>query len=98
MTATALRQLASTLPLLLLGLLALGVWRRLAPERGRATLAPGRDRATLAWGLTAANFLIVGTYATAHSVFSAVAIASGKGSWPWEVISHWAGAANAARA
>jgi hypothetical protein len=97
MTATALQQIASTLLLLLFGLLSLGVWRRLAPERGRATLAPGRDRATLAWGLTAANFLIVGTYATAHSVFAAVAIASGEGSWPWDVISHWAGAANAGR-
>ncbi|HEX2079331.1 MAG TPA: hypothetical protein VHG08_16515 [Longimicrobium sp.] len=95
--ATALQQLASTAPLLLFGLLALGVWRRLAPERDRATLGTARDRATLAWGLTAANFLIVGTYATAHSVFSAVAITLGRGSWAWDVISHWAGAANAGR-
>ncbi|HEU0299786.1 MAG TPA: hypothetical protein VFR37_10035 [Longimicrobium sp.] len=95
--AIALQQLASTLPLLLFGLLALGVWRRLAPDRGRGTLGPARDRATLAWGLTTANFLIVGTYATAHSLLSALAIAMGKGSWPYEVTWYWAFPANVGR-
>lgn len=97
MMSTALQQIASTLPLLLFGLLALGVWRRLAPDRCRATLGPARDRATLAWGLTAANFLIVGTYATAHASLSALAIAMGEGTWLWNAVGHWALAAGAGR-
>ncbi len=94
---TALEQIASTAPLLLFGLLALGVWRRLAPDRDHATLGPARDRATLAWGLTAANFLIVGTYATTHSIVSALAIAMGRDSWAWELARYWALPANAGR-
>ena len=95
--ATALQQLAATIPLLLFGLLALGVWRRLAPDSGSSTLGTARERATLAWGLTAANFLVVGIYATAHSTLAALAIAMGEGTWLWENVGHWAGAANAGR-
>jgi hypothetical protein len=95
--ATALQQIAATVPLLLFGLLALWVWRRLAPDSGGSTLGTARDRATLAWGLTAASFLIVGTYATAHSALSALAIAMGKGTWLWDAVSQWALAAGAGR-
>ncbi|MBW3571816.1 MAG: hypothetical protein KY467_11980 [Gemmatimonadetes bacterium] len=62
---THVQQIVSTTLLLLFGVLALLVWRRFRALR--------RDRAALAWALTAANFLVVGTCATAQSVVSAAA-------------------------
>lgn len=84
-----LLQLASSALLLVFGVTALRVWRRFGPVR--------RDRAALAWAVTAANFLVVGSYATAHSLASAAAVASGKESALYHFVVEWAQAANAGR-
>lgn len=83
------QQILSNAFLLLFGVLALLVWRRFGPVR--------RDRAALAWGLTAAKFLIVGTYACLHAVLSAVGRAGGKESALYGFVGDWALAANLAR-
>lgn len=83
------QQILSTVPLLLFGVLALLVWRRYGPVR--------RDRAALGWALTASSFLVVGTYATLHSLLSAVAGATGTGSAMYTLVSDWVFAANVTR-
>lgn len=86
---SALLQLASNALLLVFGVLALRVWRRSGPVR--------RDRAALGWGLTAANFLLVGGYATAHSLVALMAVAQGPRSALYKLVVSWASAANAGR-
>lgn len=86
---TALLQLASSALLLVFGVLALRVWRRFGPVR--------RDRVALGWAVTAAEFLVVGAYSTAHSLVSAAAIAAGKESALYRRVGEWAPALNAGR-
>jgi hypothetical protein len=83
------QQILSTVPLLLFGVLALLVWRRYGTVR--------RDRAALGWALTAAYFLIAGTYATLHSLLSAAAGATGEGSALYTLVSNWVFSANVTR-
>jgi hypothetical protein len=83
------QQILSTVLLLLFGVLALLVWRRLGPVR--------RDRAALAWGLTAANFLVVGTYASLHALLAATGKSMGTSSALYTFVAEWALAANLAR-
>lgn len=87
---TVLQQLAAGALPLLFGVLALGVWRRLGPER--------RDRPGLAWKLTAAKFVVGGGYATLHALFSAAAITGGPRTGVYAFVVRWAVAANAGRA
>lgn len=84
------QQVLSTVPLLLFGVLALLVWRRYGPVR--------RDRAALGWALTAASFLVVGTYATLHSLLAAAGHMQGTDSALYGLVNDWALAANLARA
>lgn len=84
------QQILSTVPLLLFGVLALLVWRRYGPVR--------RDRAALGWALTASSFLVVGGYATLHSLLGAAGHVIGKGSGLYRLVNDWALAANMARA
>lgn len=84
-----LKQFASSALLLLFGVLALGVWRRFGTVR--------RDRSALAWAVTAASFLVVGVYATAHAVISPAAIAAGKGTWLYGFVTGWVHETNAGR-
>lgn len=84
-----LQQILSTVPLLLFGMLALLVWRRSGPVR--------RDRAALGWALTAASFLVVGSYSTLHSLLSAAGHAIGTRSALFRLVGDWAMAANVAR-
>ncbi len=84
-----LQQILSTTFLLLFGVLALLVWRRLGPVR--------RDRAALGWALTAANFLVVGTYASVQSLLSGVGKAMGESSPLYRFVSAWSPAANVGR-
>lgn len=83
------QQILCSALLLLFGVLALLVWRRLEPVR--------HDRAALAWALTAANFLVVGVYATLHAVLSAVGRARGTDSALFRLVGDWALATNLAR-
>jgi hypothetical protein len=83
------QQILSNAFLLLFGVLALLVWRRIGPVR--------RDRAALAWGLTAAKFLVVGIYACVHAVLAAAGKARGTDSALYGFVSDWALAANLAR-
>jgi hypothetical protein len=83
------QQILSNASLLLFGVLALLVWRRLGPVR--------RDRAALAWGLTAANFLVVGIYASLHALLAAVGRSMGKESALYGFVDRWALAGNLAR-
>lgn len=83
------QQILSTVPLLLFGVLALLVWRRYGPVR--------RDRAALGWALTASSFLVVGTYATVHSVLAVSGQIMGTSSALWRFVNDWALAANLAR-
>ncbi|HEX6367727.1 MAG TPA: hypothetical protein VF006_02265 [Longimicrobium sp.] len=84
-----IQQLLSTVPLLLFGVLALLVWRRYGPVR--------RDRAALGWALTAASFLIVGTYATLHSLLGAAGHTLGRESALYTLVGDWMFAANVTR-
>lgn len=86
---THFQQIASSALLLLFGFVALRVWRRFGPVR--------RDRAALAWALTAANFLLVGVYATAHSLVAAAAVAMGGESSLYRFVAEWALPANLGR-
>jgi hypothetical protein len=86
---SALLQLASSVLLLAFGVQALRVWRRFGTVR--------RDRAALAWVVTAANFLVVGSYATVHSLVSAAAVASGPESPLYGGVVRWSAATNAGR-
>jgi hypothetical protein len=88
--ATVALQIASSALILLFGLLALQVWRRFGTMR--------RDRAAVAWAVAAANFLVVGAYSTAHALASSIAVAEGKGSWLYGLLSRWALPANLGRA
>lgn len=88
MTAV-LQQIASSGLLLLFGILALQVWRRSGSMR--------RDRAALTWAVTAANFLVIGVYSTAHSLVSAAAYPGGDKSWLWGFLARWALPANDGR-
>jgi hypothetical protein len=83
------QQILSTVPLLLFGVLALLVWRRYGPVR--------RDRAALGWALTATSFLVVGTYATLHSLLAVSGRIMGTGSALYGLVNDWALAANMAR-
>lgn len=83
------QQILSTAFLLLFGVLALLVWRSFGPVR--------RDRAALGWGLTAIAFLLVGTYASVHSLLAAVGRTMGKESALFRFVGDWALAANLAR-
>jgi hypothetical protein len=86
---TALVQLASSILLLVFGIQALRVWRRSGPVR--------RDRAALAWGVTTANFLVVGGYSTAHALVSVPAVAAGPQSALFARMTSWVAATNAGR-
>lgn len=86
---TALLQLVSSVLLLAFGVQALRVWRRSGPVR--------RDRAALGWALTAANFLVVGGYATGHSLVSLVAVGAGEKSALFVRVGGWAVATNGGR-
>jgi hypothetical protein len=83
------QQILSSALLLLFGVLALLVWRRLGPVR--------RDRAALAWALTAANFLVVGVYCSLHAMLAAVGRTMGMQSALYIFVGDWALAANLAR-
>lgn len=83
------QQILSTVPLLLFGVLALLVWRRYGPVR--------RDRAALGWALTATSFLVVGTYATLHSLLGAASHVMGKDSALFRVVGDWVFATNVTR-
>lgn len=83
------QQILSTVPLLLFGVLALLVWRRYGPVR--------HDRAALGWALSAAYFLVAGTYATLHSLLSAAGRAMGRGSALYAFVGDWVFAANVTR-
>jgi hypothetical protein len=83
------QQILSNAFLLLFGVLSLLVWRRFGVVR--------RDRAALAWGLTAANFLVVGVYANLHAVLAAVGKTRGTDSALYRLVGDWALAANLAR-
>lgn len=83
------QQILSTVPLLLFGVLALLVWRGYGPVR--------RDRAALGWALTASSFLVIGGYATLHSLLAAAGRIVGTGSALWRFVNDWALAANMAR-
>jgi hypothetical protein len=83
------QQILSTVPLLLFGVLALLVWRRYGTVR--------RDRAALGWALSAAFFLVVGTYATLHSLLGAAAGAMGEKSALYTLVGDWVFAANVTR-
>jgi hypothetical protein len=83
------QQILSSALLLLFGVLALLVWRRLGPVR--------RDRTALAWGLTAANFLVVGTYSSLHALLAGAGRSIGMDSALYGFVGDWALAANLAR-
>lgn len=83
------QQILSTVPLLIFGVLALLVWRRCGPVR--------RDRSALGWALTASSFVVVGIYATLHSLLGAAAQVLGQGSALWTVVGEWVFAANVTR-
>jgi hypothetical protein len=85
-----LQQVGTALLALLFGVLALRVWRRAGPAR--------RDRSTVAWGLTAAQFIVVGLYASVHSLLSAAAWMAGRDSALFRAVGEWAVAANLGRA
>ncbi len=89
MIAQLLGQIASSTLILVFGVLALRVWRRFGTVR--------RDRAALAWGVSAASFLVVGVYATAHSLASVVMVAAGKESRVYGFILQWVHPANMGR-
>lgn len=82
-------QIASSALILLFGVQALKVWRRFGTVR--------RDRPALAWKVTAASFLVVGAYATAHSLASGVGAAVSKKSWLYLLSSDWGPAASVGR-
>lgn len=82
-------QIASSALILLFGVQALKVWRRFGTVR--------RDRSALAWKVTATSFLVVGAYATAHSLASGVGAAVGKQSALYLFTFRWGPAANAGR-
>jgi hypothetical protein len=82
------QQILSSALLLLFGVLALLVWRRLGPVR--------RDRGALAWGLTAAAFLVAGMYATLQAVLAAAGKGLGADAL-YAFVSRWSLAANLAR-
>jgi hypothetical protein len=63
------------------GVQALRVWRRFGTVR--------RERAALAWGVTAAQFLLVGGTAVVHSLLAAASMAQGKSSRLFHVMSDW---------
>lgn len=86
---TQIQQIVSSLLLLAFGVLALRVWRR--ARTGRL------ERATLAWGLTAANFLVVGGYSSAHSLIAALGWSMGRDSALYQWVGSWALAANVGR-
>ena len=83
------QQILSTVPLLLFGVLALLVWRRYGPVR--------RDRAALGWALTASTFLVVGAFATLHSLLAASGHIMGTDSTLYRFVNDWALAATMAR-
>jgi hypothetical protein len=83
------QQILSTVPLLLFGVLALLVWRRYGPVR--------RDRAALGWALTASSFLVIGAFATLHSLLAVSGRVMGTDSMLWGFVNDWALAANMAR-
>lgn len=83
------QQILSTVPLLLFGVLALLVWRRYGPRR--------RSRAALGWALTASSFLVVGVYATLHSLLAASGHLMGTRSALYGFVGDWALAATMAR-
>ena len=85
-----LQQLVTAALALLFGVLALRVWRRAGGGR--------RDRATVAWGLAAANFIVVGVHASAHSLLAAAGWAMGRESALFRWVGSWAIAANLGRA
>lgn len=63
------------------GVLALRVWRRFGAVR--------RERAALAWGVTAAQFLLVGGTAVVHALLAAASMAQGKESRLFQTMSDW---------
>lgn len=82
-------QVTSALLLLVFGILALQVQRRIGPAR--------RDRAALAWSVTAAYFLVSGGYTLANAVFAAGGAVMGNESALYRWVSGWSLQATLAR-
>lgn len=78
---TVLLQLVFASLFFTFGVLALRVWRRFGTVR--------RERAALAWGMTAAQFLLVGGTAVVHALLAAVSMAQGKESRLFRVMGDW---------
>jgi hypothetical protein len=86
---TVLLQLVFSSVFFAFGVLALRVWRRFGTVR--------RERAALAWGVTAAQFLLVGGTAVVHSLLAAASMAQGKDSRLFRVMGEWAPPLDAGR-
>lgn len=82
-------QVTGAVLLLVFGVLALQVQRRIGPAR--------RDRATLAWSVTAAYFLVSGGYTAANAVLAAVGAVIGHDSALYLWVSGWSLEATLAR-
>lgn len=81
MTRAALLQVLFSALFLLFGVLALRVWRRFGTVR--------RERAALAWGITAAQFLLVGGTAAAHALLALAGVARGVDSRLYRAMHAW---------
>jgi hypothetical protein len=78
---TALLQVLFSSLFFAFGVLALRVWRRFGTVR--------RERPALAWGVTAAQFLLVGGTAVVHSLLAATSVAQGPKSRLFRTMSEW---------